>query len=308
VFRGDVALQLKQGLVGVAQDEAQRQLASFWRSAFGWVEPANVSWKFDDFENALVLSMNGEGKPDWQGDAQSGRTLTLIGAGFSPPSPLQRPKEEDQAAPWLTDFPTFRRWTTIIKLPPATKRWLWDFIGEPVHRQLGGVSYWREVALKGNVIVSTMSKRTALPEITAAQAKEMSDPRPAFDNRMSEVFQIEAATQTPHTGPAPPAVSDEDARRLMSAGQEAAAAGRTPEALTDLDQAVKIEPESAAILKLRGALLSKLGKHREALADFDEAWRINPLDTASVNDRIEELRDLGHADEAAALVGVGGGL
>jgi hypothetical protein len=298
IIRGDAAVASQRQLSGLAHADVDRALDGYWRQR-GWndVDAMKVSWRFDDNGATLVLKAAFDEKQAWDGDDQEGRSLEVRHGGFYPPDQHKRPAEQDQTAPWLTDFPAYTRSTTIIRLPPPTSRWRWDFSEAPMHRQLGGVSYWREAALRDGVFRSTKSERTVAPEITAAEARAANDPDPKFDNLISHVLQVRRVDG--HEVSAP--ITNAQAQRLVTTAAEAVKAGHAADALAALDQAVALEPESATILKRRGEALSRLGRHEAALADFDAAWQIDPLDAAAVAAKTQELRTLGRSDDATAL-------
>jgi hypothetical protein len=190
VLRGDGAIQSRAQLASVSPDDAQRAEKGFWKQQISWNEPSTVSWRFDEDRGVLILEMTGEGSPPWQGTGVGGHALEIPGAGFSPPAELRRPKEQDQLAPWLTEFPRYSCWATTIRLPPSTSKWSWDFIALPVNRKLGGVAYWREAALREGVMRTVLSKRTLTPEISAGVAEQLNTALADFDARISQVFQV----------------------------------------------------------------------------------------------------------------------
>ena len=301
VHRGEEALAMKRQLSALSREDAERGLKTYFRNEAPWTEPATAAWRFDEAQNALILTMTGEGKPEWAGDDTQGRSLQLYSAGFSPPAEFLRPKEQDQTAPWAVEFPLFKRWTTIVRLPPARTGWRWDYEEAPVHRRFGGVYYGREVEMKDGVLRSTQSKRAYTPEITAAEAREVNAELPNFDNKISTVFEAKIEPGDP-SSPPPGEPLDRvrglEAERRLTAALDAAQAGRLAEALADADEARTLEPESAAVLKTRADLLHRLGRHEAALADLEEARRIDPLDVSISSARAQELHELGRTEPA----------
>lgn len=195
VLRGDQIVQMQAQLAAVSSEDAERALKAFWRREADSVEPSAVAWRYDEVQGVLVLSMTGEGKLDWEGDDEDGRSLDIPGAGFNPPNELKRPAEQDQAAPWLLgSFPSYRCWVTTIRLPPRTGKWRWEYRARPVDTRLGGIAYFRTGGLDGGVMRTVMSKKTLQPEIDAAQARELNERLASFDNNISYVFQTTAAT------------------------------------------------------------------------------------------------------------------
>ncbi len=188
-LHGDDVLQIRTQLSTLATEDAERMEKAFWKQDMASVEPASVAWRYDDQTNVLVLSMSGEGKPEWEGGDKNGHRLVIYHAGFSPPAEMHRPKEQDQAAPWLTDFPAYSCSATNIKLPQV-KGWDWDFLAKPVNRKFGGATYWRRAVLHDGVMRTVMITQTYVPEISAAEAQAVNEQLPKFDNKMSQVFQF----------------------------------------------------------------------------------------------------------------------
>ncbi len=189
ILRGAEGDQLRNYLGSLAGDEADRQLKTYWRADGNGFEPFKVSWRNDDRNGTLVLTMDGEGDLDWEGDATEGRSLDIPGAGFVAPAKLRRPRDQDQTAPWATDYPRYRCWVTSIRLPADDPAWRWDLYAEPVDEELGGTAFWRRAAVNGQVLRTVMSRRTLVPEITPEQAADLNRRLPDFNNNISSVFQ-----------------------------------------------------------------------------------------------------------------------
>jgi transglutaminase-like putative cysteine protease len=205
ILRGDAAFGMRTRLATQSTEDAERELKAYWRQQMNALEARTVTWRYDEREAMLVLGMEGEAEPEWDGDDKDGRTLNIPGAGFTPPDKLRRPKEQDQTAPWVTDFPTFRCWATTLRLPADTDRWRWAYRAGPVDEAFGGEAYWRAVDMREGVIRTVMSRRIYLPEISPAQAQALNARLPKFDNNISYVYQRDAKTtfaaRTPATPP-----------------------------------------------------------------------------------------------------------
>jgi hypothetical protein len=74
--------------------------------------------------------------------------------------------------------------------------WRWDYLADPVNIRLGGISYWRVSDLRDGVMRTVMSKRWLVPEISSAEAKEVNERLPTFNNKMSRVFQVKSKNVT----------------------------------------------------------------------------------------------------------------
>ncbi|PWT85902.1 MAG: transglutaminase [Acidobacteria bacterium] len=190
VLHGDAALEIRSKLVVLSAEDADRALRAFWQQSDAWIEPDAVSWRYDEQRTTVILTLTGRGKLDWTGSDAEGRSLTIFGAGFTPPAEHHRPKEQDQTAPWVTRYPSFRCWATAIHLPDGGSKWKWDYASDPIDTHLGGVDYWRLADLRDGVIRTVMSSRSDVPEITADQAEEVNKGLPTFNNKMSSVFQV----------------------------------------------------------------------------------------------------------------------
>jgi len=190
VLRGDGALAIRSKLVVMSAEDAERALKAYWLQADEWIEPEAVSWRYDEQQTVLLLAITGRGKVDWTGGDAEGRSLNIFGAGFTPPAEYHRSKEQDQTAPWVTKYPSFRCWATAIHLPDGGSKWKWDYDSDPIDTHLGAVAYWRLADMRDGVIRTVMSSRSDVPEITAEQALEVNKGLATFNNNMSRVYQI----------------------------------------------------------------------------------------------------------------------
>jgi hypothetical protein len=192
-MRGDEAFSLYRNLSALSGEDARRALQSFWRKEENWVDATDVDWRYEEKRKSIILTMSGTARPDWSGNDKDGHSLTIWGAGFSPPERLYRPREQDASAPWLTNFPRFRCWASTIRLPRSSSGHAWSFKADAMDRKIGGVQYWRQAGLQGLVMRTVMSRNVELAEITAQQAKAQNEAVPGFDNSMSRVFEDDAS-------------------------------------------------------------------------------------------------------------------
>jgi Domain of Unknown Function with PDB structure (DUF3857)/Transglutaminase-like superfamily len=194
ILRGDSARNGAFRIKAMSAEDADKAVRAYWRQSDGWIEQDTAGWNYDERQGLLVLTLTGQGKVDWTGDDAGGRSLNIFGAGFTPPNEYHRPKEQDQTAPWVTDYPTYHCWVTAIHLPAANSSWKWDYDSDSVNSQMGGTHYWRVADLREGVMRTVMSRRVDVPEITAAQAEEVNQQLPKFNNSMSRVYQIASGT------------------------------------------------------------------------------------------------------------------
>lgn len=195
ILREDAALIYKNSLAQLSNEDTDRALRKYWREKYAWVTPQTVHWRYDATQNLTVLTMTGDGKLEWQGDDTRGRALDVPNAGFFPPRQLKRPAEQDENAPWSTEFPSYDRWTTVIRLPPQQEGWSWAHSATSVQIRIGGVSYWRDAELTSGILRTTMSRRAYKPEITAEEAEEVNKKLATFDNKISRVYQYKSSDE-----------------------------------------------------------------------------------------------------------------
>lgn len=195
VLRGNETTAMRMSLAALAAEDADRVLRAYWRKGIDWVEADRVAWRYDERGATLILSLEGEGKPDWDGNDAEGRDLTIVGAGFYPPPMRRRPREQDQSVPWLTKFPRFDCYATTIRLPAEDGKWRWTYRAAPMNQRLGGTAYWRASGLKGGIMRTIMSSRSEKHEISAEEALVANASIPGFDNKMSRVYQVAARSR-----------------------------------------------------------------------------------------------------------------
>jgi tetratricopeptide (TPR) repeat protein len=257
----------------LSKEDAERAMRAYWTNEYDWIEADVVAWRYDESQNLAVLTLAGEGKPEWEGDDKEGRSLNVYGAGFSPPPPFRRPKEQDQTAPWVTDFPLYKRWTTVIRLPHSDTK-AWNYRAAQMDVRMGGVSYWRDADLHGDVLRTTMSKRVLTPEITADEAAAVNKQLPTFDNKISMVFQYkrEAADGAE---PDIEGQAGKNPEKLASVGEFLLKQGKKDRALRVVDKALAIDPKSVPALKAKLKVLAALDAAK-ARVFADKAVKTNP--------------------------------
>jgi len=192
-IHGDGAFGVDTSLATVSTADADRAVRAYFRQSMSNVEPDEVGWRYDERHATIVLTMKGTGKVDWDGDDSDGHKLTLIGAGFYAPDKMERPKDQDQSAPWSVTYPKFRCYVTTVHLPAATKGFRWTYGSKPVNRRLAGVTYWRMAGLQNNIVRTVQSSQSFEREVPASEAAQINAQIPTFDNYMSSVEETSAA-------------------------------------------------------------------------------------------------------------------
>ena len=73
------------------------------------------------------------------------------------------------------------------------------------------------------------------------------------------------------------------AEAFFDRGRGNQATGAVDRAIADYDQAVRLNPNDAAVYRFRGYAYSVSQQHLQALADFDQAIRLDPTDASAHN-------------------------
>jgi len=196
VIHGDEAFEINTALATLSPGDAERAVKTYFRQGISDVDPDEVGWRYDERHAAIVLTMKGEGKVDWEGDDSDGHQLTLIGAGFYAPAKLERPKDQDQSAAWSVTYPKFRCNVTTVHLPVPTKDFRWRLNSKTMNRQLAGVTYWRAAGLHDNVVRTVQSSQSFKRELPASDAAQVNAQIPSFNNYMSTVDETTSAPET----------------------------------------------------------------------------------------------------------------
>lgn len=269
VMRGDGALALRTGLSQLSKADAARLIKSMFSETLEWVEPESATWRYDETAGVLIMNFTGSGEPDWGDDAPTDRELEVRSVGFGKPAALRRPKEQDQDAPWTTDFPAYARRTTVVRLPVAPPGQIWAFNVDPLDVEIGGVLYWRDWTLQDDVLRATASSRAVKPEITAGEAEAGNGRRADFDDAVPRLF-LRKAPDATVVAKAAAEVGD-DAEKLLGFAAYRLQEGKAAETLTLVDRALKREPRSKPGLLVKVEALRQLGRVDDALRALDEA-------------------------------------
>ena len=178
VLRGDKAFATNLNLKTQTTESSRQTLMKAF--AGGWFAPEDASWEFDERSGALAMRISGKVDLEWESD-DSGPSLALPGGGFYPPDKRERPKDEDQTAPYANEPGRFSCSLTRMHLPRLPKGH-WETGANKIDQVIGGVAYYRQVNLKDDTISLVRSSRTQLAEISSAAAEEANAMIPGFDN------------------------------------------------------------------------------------------------------------------------------
>jgi tetratricopeptide (TPR) repeat protein len=279
IYRGDLARGSQRLLASLTPTDAERRLKKKWADDIEWVEPAKVSWTYDEARGLLRLSMQGVGKAEWSAAERNGSPTAhyfeLDNSAFDSLSPLKRPAEQDQQAPYATAFPSYLRWTTIMRLPQDARAT--GVQGAAVSRKLGGYAFKRRTEKEDGVAVAYRSTRTLTPEIPAADA-----------------VLADASRKEITTVPVYAWVDDQPQDAALSGLKQAAAKGQPDQllqlaqdqyairdyagALKTLDAALAKKPAMAPALAMKGQLLWAQNQYADAAKAYAAAIKAGRLD------------------------------
>lgn len=333
VIRGDAAFAFKSGMQQLSKDDVDRKLKAYWAGVYTWVDPETVAWRYDERQNMAIMTFEGEGEMEWEGDAEEGRYYYLHAVGFAAPAPLRRPREQDQTAPWMTDFPDYARWSATVRLPPEKDGWKWGYGMESLDVLIGGVSYQRLAMLEEGVLRSVATRRTLVPEISAEEAKLVGKQAAKFDDKVPRIYQFKSDAK--ETDQVTAGIAKEtDGTVLVGLGDYLVHEGRYDEAMRAYDRALVVSPDfrmavrgKADLLQLRGddaraltymdaalkkdddpslalkraALLIRTGKSQQGLAAMEQVFADNRDDAETMAAYSDQMLGLKHYDRA--LVG-----
>jgi transglutaminase-like putative cysteine protease len=194
ILRFELAEALRQRLASLSDEDAERMLLELSRKSAPWLEAKSASWSYDEAREALILSAEGQAKPEWKGGEQSGRSLPIVRSAFPPLDKLERVKGEDQDIPWLTDFPMFSCIAVTTRLPPPRPGWAWTYFADPVDRKLGGIAFWRRAGIKDNVVRTVLSRRAYMREISGEDVKAHNVAATEPKAKPADAFEVEAGS------------------------------------------------------------------------------------------------------------------
>lgn len=185
IYRGDAAQALRAGLGGMAPTDGERSLRKLLSQTQSWIDIDHIAWHADDDHGAFVIEYSGQADIEWDNEDGGGQYYTLPGGGFSPPDRLRRPHDQDASLPWMTNWPDYRCWVTTVHLPKPDADHQYRLNSSAVNRELGGIAYWRRGSLTGTTVRVIESKRTMVPEISAAAAAALNAGIATFDANKS---------------------------------------------------------------------------------------------------------------------------
>jgi tetratricopeptide (TPR) repeat protein len=308
VLRGQTAALMRFGFGSIPAEERERLLKTIWTKSYATVTIDKVAARFDEQTAQERLTMDGSLPLDW-----SGEHLKLEGLRLTYQNDFERTPGPHSDAPYTVPFPSYSRVLETIKLPHTEQPFTVE--GENIHRTIGGVEFIREARVQDGVLTAVASARSMVTEIpfssaTVAQKalNEVIDTDLYLHAPSAQIAQQAEAAKPASAdllpGPvavvprAPPAVPT--TQELIIRGSELLDKAQYDPAISEFDQALKLDPRSTWALADRG--MARMWKNDAALAreDFDAAAAIDPKNAVVPRGRGMLALRAGDLDEAIA--------
>lgn len=145
----------------------------------------SVQWRYDDSNDASILTVAGSGIVDWDDDGDGKKSLSLPGGGFSPPNRRQRDPGQDQTAPFANE-PEFVCHVTTVRLPSSTTDQEWGF-NSWFWNTMYGRLYYRGLRRQDGTIRLVRGSLVGLDEVAPDIAARDNARLPSFDNSMATI-------------------------------------------------------------------------------------------------------------------------
>jgi tetratricopeptide (TPR) repeat protein/transglutaminase-like putative cysteine protease len=268
ILRGDAALLIHFGFSQMPPDQRDQALRKFWTTQHSFGDISHVSESFDPIRQEERFELDGTADLDW-----SGQGLEALGSRLATRPDLARDAGPHNDAPYTVQFPIHERSSETIVLPNSGKGF--TLAGGDISQTVAGVRYTRQASLKDGVVTVISDKASLAPEFPAAQA-------PAVTTALADLAQrtlfvappgaVAKAGGGPATGVAPTTAAG-----YVTQGAAFRAADQAKEAMAAYDQALVLDPKSAAAMGGRAAILAQAPTMMEkANVDADAALKIDP--------------------------------
>ena len=164
VFAGDTAIGINLSIASLVGDARTRTLRDYWKKEYDFIEPKTTSATFDPKTGEMRLSMTGEAKMDWTGNAYE-----MDGARVGYKADFSRDPGPARDAPFAVGYPYHTRLVETILLPPG-----FETVKLPpglnVDRTLTGIEYHRKVELTPKSVTMERTERSIASEVPYAEA------------------------------------------------------------------------------------------------------------------------------------------
>lgn len=291
-MRGDSATatnNVLSNLQGAALNQALRQ---YWRGQFDFVDITSATYSFDPKARELHLKMTGTAKLQWQNGWYES---DLTGVGFK--ANFQRDDGPHKNAPFVVPYPVYQQTVETIDLPPGfTSKSISS--DTDVDKTVAERHFYRHATLTDNTYVVKRTYRTLAPQFPASQAASAQKELRALNNTNASIRIPANYTPTKQEIAKIVASKAADARTLVKEAGELLQAGKNEEALAKVNAAIGKAPKDAYGYLLRSEIEQILLRDKQALADVEEARRLDPQIPAVYYTEAQLLWSQGKAKKA----------
>jgi tetratricopeptide (TPR) repeat protein/transglutaminase-like putative cysteine protease len=289
---------IRSALAGQSRAEYEPRLRSFWADEYAGLKPERVGWRYDAAADLVHLTFVGTTKLEtrpYEGLLVASLPVSELPSSYT----FERPSEQDQSAPFRTDFPLYETWSVSIRLPDDPKLGV-GFLGQNVARETGGLSIRRRTSVEGRTVTSFSSRRTMTPEVTAAEAGEHRKRLEGEETAMVLVY-LGDAKAVDKIDRLDRLKSDAPTETVVLYANAAAMRGDADEALRLYDRALRKDPNHFGALEGKAYALEASGRGEEALGLLEAALTRQPTrEVAQVHARL--LLELGRREESIKAI------
>lgn len=294
-IRGDLGLGFRIQLGSMSPGDLDRELKAYWKKEIDYIEPEAAEARFDEDAGEEVLTMSGKAKLDWEGNG-----VEPEGSSLGWDSKLERKPGPFADAPVAISYPYWRTTKTIIELPSP------GFVvkGTDIAETAGGYAFRRKSLLDKAYFEVESSTKSLQPELPLTEAKAAESKIAAIDKNHLYIHAPASYYPTSADIIALKSQTLTEARPLLKRGNLLLEQGDEVGALTDFEDALKIEPTNAQALADRAIIKIRRGDLAAAQIDVDAAQKIDPrhIVVHHVRAQLAEARgDYGAAIEALTL-------
>ena len=271
IYRGDTAVGLHELMQALSTSDWERAQRESWNKQYPWITISSVGSAYDDDRRVLTETMDGSGKMEWA--TNSGFRQYEIGeSNLGYKADFRREPGPNRDAPYAVAYPTYNRWNVTVALP---NHGLGFSVGNApdVDKTIAGVAYRRVSRLQAGVATMEATERSLAPEFPATEADA-----DAVALRQLSDYDVTISTKGAVIAPAAP----DNAFTFSQQGVNALLEEDYDSAITDLTQAIKLDPQNSSDYYNRALAYLETNRRSLAIADFDAALRLRPSDSLAL--------------------------
>jgi tetratricopeptide (TPR) repeat protein/transglutaminase-like putative cysteine protease len=297
-LRGDLATVLKATYDNLAGADRETFLRDYWKESYSWIEIEKAGLTYDDATGDVRLAVEGKADMKWAGSTGGLRRYEAEGGTLGWKRDYERDPGPYAEAPFSVNYPFFAEITQTIVLPHKGEGF--TLVGGDIDRRVGAWELKRKSAIKDGVFTMTASTRSIAPELPFADLKAAEKPLAELAGDTLYVMAPYSYMATVEEVGAVAKKTPRGANELIERGAMFLNRGDLDRALTDLNEALRLQPRSALALANRGVTRFWKGDVQGASVDIDKALEIDPTEAVAYNGKGLLARHKGEHDKAIA--------